>query len=183
MKPINDKPWSPYLAGGLTGLALALAQLFSDAMFGATPAYAYIGNAVQLLLHNQSLASVDAYGRYLLAPTWHLTFVLGITLGALLAALLYREFKWQAVPPLWREFFGSSKAKRALWAFLGGVVSMIGVRQAMGCPSGLGLSGMIQLSVSGFLGFAMFFLGGIIMAGLLYRRRGAAPGGSVGGEQ
>lgn len=183
MKKVKDKPWSPYLAGGLTGLALTLSLVFSDSMFGATPAYSYLAKVVHMLITGQSLAAVDNYGRYVLTPGWFLTFVAGITLGALLASLLYGEFKWQAVPPLWREFFGASKGKRAVWAFIGGVIAMIGVRQAMGCPSGLGLSGMVVLSVSGFLGFAMFFAGGILMASLLYRHRANVQSGSGEGGQ
>jgi uncharacterized membrane protein YedE/YeeE len=42
---------------------------------------------------------------------------------------------------------------------------------ADGCPSGHGLSGMMQLSVSAFVALAIFFGTGIVVAGLLYRRR------------
>jgi len=42
---------------------------------------------------------------------------------------------------------------------------------ADGCPSGHGLSGLMQLSVSGFVALGMFFSVGILVAGLVYRRR------------
>ena len=48
---------------------------------------------------------------------------------------------------------------------------MLGARMADGCPSGHGLSGMMQLSVSAFLALAMFFGTGVVVAGLIYRRR------------
>jgi hypothetical protein len=42
---------------------------------------------------------------------------------------------------------------------------------ASGCPSGHGLSGMMQLSVSGFVAMGMFFMVGILVAALVYGRR------------
>jgi uncharacterized protein len=48
---------------------------------------------------------------------------------------------------------------------------MIGARLADGCPSGHGLSGMMQLSVSGLVALAMFFVVGVLVAALVYNRR------------
>jgi len=39
---------------------------------------------------------------------------------------------------------------------------------AGGCPSGHGLSGSVQLAVSGFIALICFFIGGIIVVRLLY---------------
>jgi len=50
---------------------------------------------------------------------------------------------------------------------------MMGARMADGCPSGHGLSGMMQLSVSSFIALAMFFGTGVIVARRLYKRRGS----------
>jgi uncharacterized membrane protein YedE/YeeE len=47
---------------------------------------------------------------------------------------------------------------------------MIGARLADGCPSGHGLSGMMQLSVSSFVALAMFFGCGVIVANFMYRK-------------
>jgi len=46
---------------------------------------------------------------------------------------------------------------------------MFGARMADGCPSGHGLSGLMQLSVSGFLALALFFATGVLLAHLIYR--------------
>jgi uncharacterized membrane protein YedE/YeeE len=54
---------------------------------------------------------------------------------------------------------------------VGGVVAMIGARLADGCPSGHGLSGLMQLSLSGFSALAFFFGTGVLVANLVYRRR------------
>lgn len=56
-------------------------------------------------------------------------------------------------------------------AFAGGVLALFGARMADGCPSGHGLSGMMQLSVSAFVALAMFFGVGALVASLIYRRK------------
>ncbi len=60
-------------------------------------------------------------------------FVVGIFLGSMISALTSRSFKWQAVPEMWAERFGPrSTGKRALYAFVGGVIAMFGARLADG---------------------------------------------------
>ena len=107
-------------------------------------------------------------------PNWQLLFVIGIFVGALIAAKAGRTFEIVKVPPMWAKRFGPSPAKRAAAAFIGGVVALFGVRLAGGCPSGHGLSGLAQLAVSGFLAMAFFFLAGLITARLLYGGKGGA---------
>jgi uncharacterized membrane protein YedE/YeeE len=45
---------------------------------------------------------------------------------------------------------------------------MFGARLAGGCPSGHGLSGIIQLAGSGLIAMVYFFVGGIIMTQIIY---------------
>ena len=54
---------------------------------------------------------------------------------------------------------------------MGGIVAMIGARLADGCPSGHGLSGVMQLSVSSFVALILFFVAGAVTAALVYKRR------------
>jgi hypothetical protein len=63
-------------------------------------------------------------------------------------------------------------AKRAVAAVAGGAVLMFGARLADGCPSGHGLSGLMQMSASGFVALAMFFGVGVVVARLVYGRAG-----------
>ena len=97
--------------------------------------------------------------------------VAGIFLGALISSVTDKSFKLESVPPTWKSRFGASIIKRAVWAFGGGIVAMIGVRMADGCPSGHGLSGMMQLSVSGYAALILFFVSGVITARFVYGRR------------
>jgi uncharacterized membrane protein YedE/YeeE len=104
---------------------------------------------------------------------WQWMFVTGVLIGSFLAAVLTGSFSFKSVPDNWRKRFGPSPVKRAAIAFLGGVVAMIGARLADGCPSGHGLSGMMQLSLSSLVALVCFFSGGIIVARLLYSERRA----------
>jgi hypothetical protein len=99
---------------------------------------------------------------------WQWMFVTGVLIGSFLISLLTRSFSIQAVPDVWKQRFGASALKRAVVAFCGGIIAMLGARLADGCPSGHGLSGMMQLSVSSLLALACFFTGGIVVARMLY---------------
>jgi uncharacterized membrane protein YedE/YeeE len=55
------------------------------------------------------------------------------------------------------------------------MIAMFGARLADGCPSGHGLSGLMQLSVSGFLALAFFFGIGALVAAAVYRGKGVRP--------
>jgi uncharacterized protein len=168
--------WNPYLAGALTGL-LAIASVVATTQTGRT---AFLGSsttfvrAAAYIERFFSPAVTEAHAYY--AKTrpvmdWQFMLVIGIFLGALASSFMDRSFKLERVPPVWEERFGASVGKRAAAAVVGGVVAMIGARLADGCTSGHGLSGMMQLSVSGFAALVAFFGAGVVTARLLYDRR------------
>jgi uncharacterized membrane protein YedE/YeeE len=96
--------------------------------------------------------------------------VVGIVLGSFISSTMDKSFRLESVPPTWEERFGPSIGKRAVGAFVGGVIAMVGARLADGCPSGHGLSGMMQLSVSSFVALIMFFGVGALVAHIVYER-------------
>ena len=98
--------WSPYLAGGLTGLAITLSMLFADHQFGVTPFYSWLTKGIGLVIYGRGLDAVDSLGRLEIRPNWFTTFAIGIVLGSLASAYLFNDFKWQAVPDKWRARFG-----------------------------------------------------------------------------
>ena len=53
---------------------------------------------------------------------------------------------------------------------IGSIIIMYGARLADGCTSGHGISGCLQLAVSGWLFFIVMFASGILTAKLLYGR-------------
>jgi len=86
----------------------------------------------------------------------------------LIASTISGTFVLKAVPDMWERRFGTSVIKRGVIAFFGGLIAMFGARLAGGCPSGHGLSGSLQLAVSGYIALICFFIGGIIVARTLY---------------
>ena len=167
-KKVDDGGWSPYLAGGLSGLVIIGSVLWTGQFFGASTSFVRSAGMLEKYLSPERVSQLEYFVRYLPKFDWQLLFVIGIFLGSLIAALLSGSFKWQGVPDMWAERFGTNPALRGVVAFIGGVVAMYGARLADGCPSGHGLSGMIQLAVSGLVAMIFFFVGGIIMTRLVY---------------
>jgi len=102
---------------------------------------------------------------------WQMMFVVGIFFGALLASLSDGSFRKEKIPPMWNERFPYGVWCRAAGAFGGGIIAIFGARLAGGCPSGHGLSGVMQLSLSGLIAMAGFMVGGIVIARAIYGGR------------
>ena len=164
----DEGGWSPYVAGGLSGLVIIVSVLFHGKFFGASTSFVRSAGMLEKSFNPERVAQLEYFVRYLPRFDWQLLFVVGIFVGSLLAALLSNTFKWQGVPDMWAERFGTNPVLRGIVAFIGGIIAMYGARLAGGCPSGHGLSGMIQLAASGLIAMVFFFIGGIFMTRLLY---------------
>ncbi|MCX7009950.1 MAG: YeeE/YedE thiosulfate transporter family protein [Kiritimatiellaeota bacterium] len=171
----DDGGWSPCLAGALAGLLAIASAWVTTAVLGKT---SYLGTSTTFVraagfVEKQVAPAHAAANAYFtkekIKVDWQFMVVLGILLGAAVSAFTSKSFKAEGVPPLWAQRFGPSVAKRAFWAFAGGALAMFGARLADGCPSGHGLSGLMQLSLSGFVALAMFFGAGVLCAHFLYR--------------
>ena len=167
-KSVEKGGWSPYLAGGLSGLVIIVSVLWTGKFFGASTSFVRSVGMLENYFDPERVAQLDYFVRYLPKFDWQLLFVIGIFVGSLIASLSSNTFKWQGVPDMWAERFGTNPALRGIVAFIGGIIAMYGARLAGGCPSGHGLSGIIQLAVSGLIAMVFFFVGGIIMARLVY---------------
>ncbi len=170
----NDKGWNPYLAGALTGiLAIASALVTTKALgkthyLGASTTFVRAVGLLQRPVAQEHVMANEYYAKEKIKVDWQFMLVVGVFLGALLSSLTDKSFRVEAVPPTWSQRFGPGVGKRAVGAILGGIVAMVGARMASGCPSGHGLSGMMQLSVSGFVALALFFGTGVCVARLVY---------------
>jgi len=167
----NGKAPSPYLGGALTGVLATLSVWIAGKYLGASTTFARSAAMVERLFAPGHVEKLDYFAKYGPKIDWQWMFVLGILLGSFISSLTSRSFRWQAVPDMWASRFGGGVAKRAVVAFVGAAVALFGARLAGGCPSGHGLSGLMQLSVSGFIALVCFFAGGIVTARLLYGRR------------
>ena len=174
----KDNGWSPYLAGALVGLLAVVSVWATTVMMGKTN---YLGASTTFVraagLLERAVAPEQVSGNEYFTKTkvkvdWQFMLVGGIFLGALVSSVTDRSFKLESVPPVWAKRFGNSPVKRAAGAVLGGIVAMVGARMADGCPSGHGLSGMMQFSVSSLAALCLFFGVGIAVAAMVYRGRG-----------
>jgi len=123
---------NPYLAGALSGLLVILSVAVADQYLGASTTFVRTAGAIEKLFGPERLARLPYLVKHAPKLDWQGMFVVGIFLGALLAACRSKSFKWQAVPDMWQERFGSAMAKRALTAFLGGAIALFGARLADG---------------------------------------------------
>ena len=160
--------WSPYLAGGLSGVVIILSVLWTGQFFGASTSFVRSVGMIGENFGPERVKHLEYFLQFIPKFDWQLLFVIGIFLGSLLSALTSGSFKWQGVPDMWAERFGTNPALRGIVAFVGGIIAMFGARLAGGCPSGHGLSGIIQLAASGLIAMVFFFVGGIIMTRLIY---------------
>jgi uncharacterized membrane protein YedE/YeeE len=168
--------WSPYLAGALVGL-LAIASVLVTTLLmgksnylGASTTFVRAAGEIFNVIDPEYVADNVYFTRTKIKIDWQFMLVIGIFLGALISSKLDKSFKLEGSPPIWRDRFGDSPWVRAVGSILGGIIAMIGARMASGCPSGHGLSGMMQLSLSSFVALPIFFLFGVIVANLLFKR-------------
>ena len=175
-KVSGSKGWSPYLAGALVGV-LAIVSVYLTTVYmgkstylGASTTFVRAAGLAVQVVDPAYVAQNAYYIKEKVVVDWQFFMVIGIFFGALLSSKMDGSFRIESLPPLWKNQFGSSVPKRSVYAFVGGIVAMIGARLADGCPSGHGLSGMMQLSVSSFVALAMFFGFGVIVANLMYRK-------------
>jgi len=169
MEDKEEKGWSPYLSGGLTGLVIIVAAWISKQYFGASTCFVRISGYIEQIFSPGYVERSDYFSRFAPLVDWQVMMVLGILLGSFIASKTDGSFKLKAVPDMWASRFGNNPVRRAVFAFLGGILLMFGARLAGGCPSGYGLGAMVQLAVSGLVVVACFFAGGIIFANIIYR--------------
>jgi len=172
----EDGGWSPYVAGALAGV-LAVASAFATtrvidktSFLGTSTTFVRLAGLVECVVAPEHVAANAYFTKEKVQVEWQFMVVCGILIGAFVSAWMSGSFKPERVPPTWERRFGPSVGKRALWAFLGGMVAMFGARLADGCPSGHGLSGLMQLSVSGFVALGFFFGVGVLVARVVYGR-------------
>jgi hypothetical protein len=173
---LKSVSFRPYIAGALVGvLAIGSVWVTNRALgkpkyLGASTSFVRAAGLVNKTVAPEHVKQNAYYQAKKVKIDWQLMVVLGVGVGALLASMADRSFKAEAVPPTWQDRFGKSVPIRAVAAVLGGAVAMFGVRLAGGCPSGHGLSGPMQLSISGFIAMAGFFGAGVAVAHLVYRK-------------
>jgi len=126
------KGWNPYLAGALSGLVIVGSVWFTGKYLGASTTFVRTAGWLEGLAAPERVGAMPYFLKELPQIDWQVMFVVGIFFGALLAARLCGDFRWQAVPPMWEKRFGPSRGKRGLAALAGGALAMFGARLADG---------------------------------------------------
>jgi hypothetical protein len=153
--------WSPYIVGAGIGVLSWLTFYFSDSPIGASSFYAQVSGFIGKLFAKRHTESLDYFKDNPPSLDWEFVFVVATIAGGAIAALTGGEFANEWLPAMWVARFGDSIALRAVVAFDGGVLMVVGARLAGGCTSGHGSSGTLQLNVASWIAVVCFFIGGI----------------------
>lgn len=132
MKVIDDKGWSPYLAGALAGIVMILSVWITGKYFGASTTFVRSAGMIEKIFSAERVEKMDYFIKEVPKIEWQWMFVFGIFMGSLISSTTSRSFKWKAVPDMWEDRFGPGKMKRAVVAFIGGMIAMFGARLADG---------------------------------------------------
>jgi hypothetical protein len=100
--------------------------------FGASTTFVRSAGMIEKIFGAERVAKMDYFIKEVPKIDWQWMFVFGIFIGSLVSSTTSRSFQWQAVPDMWEDRFGSGKMKRAVVAFVGGMVAMFGARLADG---------------------------------------------------
>ncbi len=168
---MNRYRWNPYLVGALIGVLSIVTFSLADKPIGMSTGVAQASGACAIPMLGADAVASNAYWSKKAIPKrdYGALFVAGTFLGALLSALVSKSFRLEFVPEVWRNQVGKSVTKRMIAAFIGGAVLLYGARLADGCTSGHGISGTMQLAVSGWTFFVVMFITGVLTTRLLYR--------------
>jgi len=157
MAPMKNKYMNPYLAGTLLGLVLLLAMVLSGRGLGASGGIKYCVVSIVGALDRGHADKSAYYSKYFEngqkpLRNWLPIEVLGILAGGFISGAVSKrlKFKIEKAP-------GISRARRLVFAFIGGLFFVYGAQLARGCTSGAALSGMAVLSLAGFVTMIAIF--------------------------
>ncbi len=166
----KDK-WSAYIVGALIGV-LGWILFYTGHQFGTTRTIQKLSGIIIGFFSKSYIMNSSYYMQYFEKSVvdWQFTFVIGIFLGSLISSKLSKSKRNEYVPSLWKKNFGPSKIKRNIFAFIGGIILILGARLAGGCTSGHAISGGLQLSVSSWVFMLAVFAVGIPSALIIYKK-------------
>lgn len=168
MEWLTMAAWSPYIAGAGIGVLIWTVFLLSDHPLGCSTGFSSTAGLVESGLSEGKAREMPYYRKFVPSIDWYWMLLAGVVIGAFLSAYLSGTFAVLLVPPLFATTFGTAPYLRFAVALAGGILLGLGARWAGGCTSGHGISGTLQLSLSSWVAAACFFIGGILVAGLLY---------------
>lgn len=158
MHILRQKVWSPFIVGALIGILMAASYYLIHSFLGVSAAFVKLA---ELAMGWQST--------YL--QSTEIMAVLGIVIGSFISSFLSGSFTTPLVPNLWKKSFGDSFVARAFFAFVGGIIIILGARIAGGCTSGKAIVSGLQLLVHAWIFTACLFIAAVVTAHVLYRNK------------
>lgn len=165
---LRAKTWSPYVAGLMLGLVVAVSEVGFGRPLAAAGAFDKLAAYPGRLLFPSS-----QYYKFIMTPgiTWQVWVIVGVLGGAFASSKLSKEARLRWLPDTeWQPRFGTSRGLRLAIAFVGAILVQVGAAIAGGCTSGLAISGGAALAPAAFLFMAGMFAGGIPTAWLWHRK-------------
>ena len=93
MQPEEDKSWSPYLAGSLTGLLIIMTTWLTGIYFGASTSFVRAAAYIERIFSPDYVSSIVYFSWFTPVIEWQFIFVLGILIGSFIASITSRSFK------------------------------------------------------------------------------------------
>ena len=168
MEWLRMETWSPYVVGMGIGVLTWFTFLLSDKILSCSTSFSRLSGMLETLFAGKKAAEMEYYRKTPPKVDWQVMLVIGIVIGAFLSAFLSGSFRFEMVPPAWFSQFGENSYFRFGAALVGGVFLGVGSRWSNGCTSGHGISGTLQMALSGWISVIVFFIAGIGTAFLLY---------------
>ena len=132
MNILKKAQWSPYVAGALIGVVSWFSVLTAGKYLAVSTTFVRSIGMIESILAPDRVATLPYFVKEKPIVDWQWMEVLGILIGAFIAAKLSGDFKKRFVPPMWERRFGPSRLKRWGVAFFGGIILMFGARMADG---------------------------------------------------
>jgi len=155
--------WPPLAAGIALGLVLLLTFVWTGHGLGATGASTRVAAWMGLVVAPAATQANGYLGPMVQSgnpvASWITWQVIGVALGALVAAFMGGRFRVQMDGA---RSIGTPR--RVATALAGGLLAGFGARVAAGCTSGLGLSGAATLGIAAFVFLGLFFAVGLVVS-------------------
>ncbi len=153
MEIFDNLDWLIY--GILIGLFVPITLVLGNKQLGISSAMQNICSVI--IPKTKSFFSTDE----LKSNSWKIYFVVGITIGGLLASNFFTDSPISYLPEHYYSISG------IVTLFLGGILVGFGTRYANGCTSGHSITGLSLLKLSSLLATISFFVGGLIYTFIL----------------
>lgn len=172
MHILRKKTWSPFIVGSGIGLLTVMSYYLFGQFVGVSSAFVTLVGWIGSFINTEYINNSLYFSRMISGQKdlFQVMLIIGIFIGSFIATFLSNSFVKSQVPTIWQNKFGTSFIKRAIGAFLGGIIIMFGARLAGGCTSGKAISSGLQLLIPAWIFIATLFVTGIVTAFILYKK-------------